>query len=80
MCLNARVVGEKISHSIFTHILSEREAAVGEPSGGFYYTDFLTKKEIVTNVSIDANTLRRRGNKTFVYYQDEIYVGTRARN
>ncbi len=76
--VRARIVGEKISHNIFSHILSERETAVGGPAGEFYYTDFLTKKEIITGVFVAANTLRRRSKKIFVYYQDEIYIGTRA--
>ena len=77
--IHARIVGEKVSHDIFTHILSEREAVMGGSVKGFYYADFLTKEEIVDGVPVSANKLRQRGKKFFTYYQNKIYVGKQAR-
>jgi phosphoenolpyruvate synthase/pyruvate phosphate dikinase len=77
--VHARIVGEKVSHRVFSYILTERETAIGEPVKGFYYTDFLTKEEIVSGTSVPASKLRQRGRRTFAYYQDEIYTGKQAR-
>ncbi|HEC30706.1 MAG TPA: hypothetical protein ENI66_01690 [Candidatus Yonathbacteria bacterium] len=77
--VHARITGEKISHSILSHILMGREATFGLLDEGFYYTDFLTKREIIAGVSVSASKLQERSKKTFVYYQDKIYTGRQAR-
>ncbi len=77
--VHARIAGEKVSHDVLSHILTEREVIFGGPVGGFYHTDFLTKREIVAGVSVSASKLRQRGKKTFAYYQDKIYTGRLAR-
>lgn len=81
---NARKMSEKISHNAFNFILTHAEKHYSKKTTGktFYYSDFLSMKELKeekykTRFPLILKQVKE--NNSFVYYRGKIYFGSKAK-